>query len=207
MGPPPGGGKVHLEGEVPPPGARPISLDGALWPGHGRAPVTHRRGRRPPRPGAVGAACGRQGRRVSSPKGGPAKRSFVGRGRTNGTERMSPARGTERSAIRSDDGILPEAASRRGQGPFLFLREKKKRALTPKKKSHITGPCWSKTAAGGFTPCWVLRPRPLRPPVVEQGRAVVLSGGRLALRRADGSCLVRAPAAVVGGFGWMLLLG
>ena len=26
VGPPPGGGKVHLEGEVPPPGARPISF-------------------------------------------------------------------------------------------------------------------------------------------------------------------------------------
>ena len=61
---------------------------------------------------------------------------------------------------RSPSGGVP---IRQGQGPFLFLR-KKKRALTPKKnEAGLRGVDTGKTAACVFTHCGEDQPRPLRP--------------------------------------------
>ena len=66
-----------------------------------------------------------------------------------------------------------------GQGPFLFLR-KKKRALTPKKnEAGLRGVGTGKTAACVFTHCLGTSPGRYGHAIGEQGQTVVLSCGRL----------------------------
>ena len=70
-------------------------------------------------------------------------------------------------------GRLPAAGvpARQGQGPFLFLR-KKKRALTPKKKgARSTAGWWWSTAACGFTLCLGTSPGRYGHAIGEQGKA------------------------------------
>ena len=153
--------------------------------------------------GRLGPPSGGVGRPRPKEVLGPPGAAPPRRGQGSALKGRSPLRGRRVSSPDRRRGP-PWGASRRGQGPFLFLREKKKRALTPKKKSYITERGPAKTAASGFTPCGEDRPRPLRPPVVEQGEAVVLSLRRLALRRADGWSLLCSSAAVGVGVGFAL---
>ena len=115
--------------------------------------------------------------------------------------------GWQGATLRGPDALRGCGSPPQGQGPFLFLR-KKKRALTPKKKKgRSTVGVWSSTAACVFTHCGEDQPRPLRPsqrgtgmvfgsilrpPGASTLRAEVVrclacgGGGRACVRRAGG---------------------
>ena len=149
-----------------------------------------KRGGPPPAGGSVGAACGRPKSLPPRGEGGPQGR-MRGRFGTHPKGKAGRPRPTE-------DGDPPWAASPAGARSISFSQGEKETGLDSKEKEPYYE-AWSHENGGQrLYALWEDQPRPLRPPIVEQGKIEVLSSRRLALRRAGRWSLVCFSAAVGG---------